>query len=630
MCGIAGGFWQSDHEVVEVQICSALNTMHHRGPNDRGHEISRDAERTVALGQTRLSIIDLSSGGHQPMLSPDKSLAIVFNGEIYNYKELRNQLRSLGREFQTESDTEVLLTAWVHWGPACLPRLNGMFAFVVHDRVRHKLYCARDAFGIKPFFYEQSDSGFVFASEQQALRALRSGTPKPDLQRGYDYLVHGDYDSQERTFIEGVKHLPPGTLLEVALCSMEPAKLTTWWRAPTANTFRYSFADAAEAVRDMFLSSVRLHLRSDVPLGIALSGGLDSSSVVCAVRHIHPDMPIRTFSYIADDDEISEEAWVDSINNSVRATSHKIRLTAGDFSRDLDKLISVQGEPFGSTSIYAQYRVFQLAKETGTTVTLDGQGGDELLAGYSGYPGQRMLSLLEGRHYIGMHQFARAWGKWPGRSYRRAYMYLARATFSDGIYRVARRALGRDFAPAWLRTEVLNEIGVRFREVRTPLLPELKGRRVVEQLAYSLQVRGLPHLLRHGDRNSMAFSIESRVPFLTVPMAELLLSMPEPYLISKSGETKCVFRAAMRGIVPDTVLDRRDKIGFATPERRWLLQLAPTLRKWLEEAGSIPFIDCKQLLIAFDRVMEGKKAFDWQVWRWVNYVRWYGTQGFNG
>lgn len=629
MCGIAGGFWRGDDERIEVRIRSALNSMRHRGPNDSGHEITRSAERTVALGQTRLSIIDLSSGGHQPMLSSDSSLAIVFNGEIYNYKELRAQLHSLGRTFQTESDTEVLLAAWAHWGPACLPRLLGMFAFVVHDRMRHKLFCVRDAFGIKPFFYEQNDDGLIFASEQLALRALRFRTPKPDLQRGYDYLVHGDYDSQERTFLDGVRHLLPGALLEVDVASTKPAQPIMWWRAPTENTFRYSFADAAAALRQQFLSSVKLHLRSDVPLGIALSGGLDSSAMVCAVRHMDPAVPIHTFSYIAEDDEISEERWVDTVNEFARATAHKLRLTAGDFARDLDRLISIQGEPFGSTSIYAQYRVFQLAKETGITVTLDGQGGDELLAGYDGYPGQRMLSLLEGHRYLAMHKFARAWGTWPGRSYWRAFMHLGRVVFPDGIYRVARKVLGRDFEPTWLRTDLLREAGVNCREARTPLRSELQRRRVIEQLAYSLQTRGLPHLLRHGDRNSMAFSIESRVPFLTVPMAELLLSMPEQYLISESGETKCVFRAAMRGIVPDSVLDRRDKIGFATPERGWLLQVAPVLREWLEEGSSIPFINCQRLLTAFDGVMQGKAAFSWQVWRWVNYIRWYRTQGFN-
>lgn len=630
MCGIVGGFWHRDREDIEVRLRLALDCLQHRGPNDRGYEVVRDPSGTIAIGQTRLSVIDLGSGGHQPMVSADGRISLVFNGEIYNYRELRDELRALGRSFRSESDTEVLLEAYAVWRAACLPRLVGMFAFVVHDRVRGRLFCARDAFGIKPFFYEWSDERFLFASEQPALRELRAAPFEPDLQRAYDYLVHGDYDSQERTFVKDVRHLLPGTFLDVDLTSIERPAPVAWWRAPTARTCELSFADAVDAVREQFLQNVKLHLRSDVPLGMALSGGIDSSAVVCAVRHMAAELPIHTFSYIADDPRISEENWVDLVNQRVGAISHKVRVTAGDLERDLDHIVSIQGEPFGSTSVYAQYRVFKLAKEAGITVTLDGQGADELLAGYDGYPGQRMLSLMEGRHYLAMDRFARSWGSWPGRSYRRAYMYLGRAILPDTLYSHARKALGRDFQPAWLKIGLLRETGVTFGEARTPLRPEGKCRRVIEQLAYSLQVRGLPHLLRHGDRNSMAFSIESRVPFLTPGMAQLLFSLPEHYLISDSGETKRVFRAALRGIVPDVILDRREKIGLATPEREWFLHVAPKAREWLGEGFAIPFIDSKSLLAAFDAVVSGSAQFSWQAWRWANYVRWYQIQGFNG
>ena len=265
----------------------------------------------------------------------------------------------------------------------------------------------------------------------------------------------------------------------------------------------------------------------------------------------------------------------------------------------------------------------KFARENGITVTLDGQGADELLAGYHGYPGQRMLSLFEQGRYGAMHGFARRWSQWPGRSYRHAWMYMGRSVFPDGLYERARKVLGRDFQPGWLRTDMLREAGVAFQETRPALAPSNRGRRVVEQLAYSLQTRGLPHLLRHGDRNAMAFSIESRVPFLTPPMAQLLLSLPESYLISDAGETKHVFRAAMRGIVPDEILDRRDKIGFATPERDWFMSIAPMTREWLQDAAAVPFLDPAALLAAFDGVIAGRTPFTWQVWRWVNYVRWY-------
>ena len=458
---------------------------------------------------------------------------------------------------------------------------------------------------------------------------MRNRPFEPDLQRSYDYLVHGDYDSQERSFLKGVKHLPPGSFLEVDVTSKNRSRPTTWWRVPTAET-KLSFPDAAAALREQFLSSINFHLRSDVPVGMALSGGIDSSAIVCAVRHLAPDIPIHTFSYIADDSRLSEEKWVDLVNEKVRAIPHKVRVTGDDLMRDLDRLIAIQGEPFGSTSIYAQHRIYQLAKENGITVTLDGQGADELLAGYSGYPGQRLLSLFESRRFLAMHRFARSWAAWPNRSYWQAFMYLGKVVFPDSIYRYARKSLGRDFEPAWLKTNLLREAGVEFREARMPFRRDYRQRRVIEQLAHSLQIRGLPHLLRQGDRNSMAFSIESRVPFLTAQMAELLLSLPEHYLIAESGETKSVFRAAMRGIVPDAILNRRDKIGLATPEREWFLQGGQGMRKWFRDGDSIPFINRNELAAAFDAILDGKVPFSWQAWRWVNYIRWYGAQGFNG
>lgn len=628
MCGIVGGFWRYASVGIEKRAAAALDLLSHRGPDDRGLEVLPCVNGTVMLGQRRLSIIDLSSGGHQPAHSADGTLAMVYNGEIYNYRELRDELRACGRVFTTQSDTEVLLAAWAEWGRDCLSRLQGMFAFVIYDSRREVLACVRDAFGIKPLFVHANGDEFLFASEQAALARLRSGAVRPDLQRAYDYLVHGDYDSSQRTFVEGVHHLLPGSLLEVDLRTGRQSGPDFWWRAPVTRISSLSFDQAVEATREQFLQNIRLHLRSDVPLGAALSGGVDSSAVVCAIRHVEPKIDIHTFSFVADNDALSEEKWIDLVNEAVGAKSYKVRAGASDLARDLDRLIETQGEPFGSTSIYAQYLVFQRAKAEGITVTLDGQGADELLAGYDGYPGQRMLSLLEGRNVTAMHRFARASAQWPGRSYRRTWLELGRVVLPDWAYARSRKVMGRDFRPSWLDVDMLERAGVIFGETRTPLSEAHRGRRVIEQLGFSLQDRGLPHLLRHGDRNAMAFSIESRVPFLTVPMAELLLGLPEDYLISDEGESKHVFRAAMRGIVPDAILDRRDKIGFTTPEREWLTALGPIARGWLADAENIPFVRHRNLTAAFDDVMSDRKCFSWQLWRWINYVRWYARQGF--
>jgi asparagine synthase (glutamine-hydrolysing) len=286
-------------------------------------------------------------------------------------------------------------------------------------------------------------------------------------------------------------------------------------------------------------------------------------------------------------------------------------------------MIRAQGEPFGSTSIYAQYRVFQLAKENGITVTLDGQGADEMLAGYSGYSGQRLRSLVETGHLLAASRFARAWAQWPGRSLSMAGKTLVGQLSQGALYQMLRTLHAGKSNPSWLNVATLHEQGVNTSFPRIQPTYTARGRRVVAALALALQQRGLPALLRHGDRNSMRFSVESRVPFLTLDMVDLLFSMPENYLISPQGETKSVFRAAMRGIVPDEVLDRRDKIGFATPEQDWLLSMAPTVRQWLQADLNLPFFNQAKILQEFDGIVAGKKPFSWQVWRWVNFCRWY-------
>jgi len=623
MCGIAGVFRKSNKANCAAAVDEALALLAHRGPDDSGIFSQAMPAGNLCLGQTRLSIIDLSKRGHQPMFVEDGSLGIVYNGEIYNYKELRRDLVSEGWTFNTETDTEVLLKCWAAWGAACLPRLEGMFAFAVLDQRSRSLTCVRDAFGIKPFFYSASHGDFVFASEIRAISALRTSRPDADLERAYAYLVHADYDSSDSTFVNGVKHLRPGAMLRLDLDTGKVADPQTWWRPDPSSAADISFADASDVLREKFLESIRIHLRSDVPLGAALSGGIDSSAVVCAMHHIAPENPIHTFSYIAEDSDLSEERWVDIVNATVGATPHKVYATVSDFERDLDDIVRVQGEPFGSTSIYAQYRVFRHARENGIVVTFDGQGADELLAGYDGFPGQRMLSLVEQREFRALLEFLRRWSEWPGRTTARAIAHLGRLVLADGLYAAARKRLGRDYRPQWLDLDAFEKQGVAFTERRPKRSKVNRGRRVAEQLAYNLQVRGLPHLLRHGDRNAMAFSIESRVPFLTVSMAEFLLSLPEHYLISQTGETKSVFRAAMRGIVPDIILDRKDKIGFATPEQRWFQQIMPKLREWLEDADAVPFIDRQSLIREFDEVMAGRRPFSWQIWRWVNYTRWY-------
>lgn len=618
MCGIVGGLFNSKIENLSQTFESSLDGISHRGPDDRGYEVFEiSKDENLLLGHTRLAILDLSDSGHQPMTSKDGVITIIFNGEVYNYKELRVELVKVGYSFTTETDTEVLLNAFHYWGVGCLSKLIGMFAFCAYDRKKNKLTLVRDAFGIKPLFYALKGDRFIFASEINPVLELFGEQSRPDLQAAYDYLVHGEYDSNEHTFFEGVKHLRPASYIEYDLETLKLSKPKIWWSPSIKENKSISFDEAVEQLRKKFLDSVRLHLRSDVPLGAALSGGVDSSALVCAMRYLEPDMTIHTFSYIAEGSK-SEEKWVDIVNGCVNAIAHKVVATPEELMRDLDDLIKTQGEPFGTTSIYAQYRVFKLAKEQGITVTLDGQGADELLAGYIGYPGERLMSLFEKGSIFKAFSFVGKWSNYPGRSSKKAWMYLGRKILPDQFYRYARKLMGRNSEPEWINMDLFKKAGVVTKERRVRATSSAKGRRVVEQLAYSLHYRGLPSLLRHGDRNSMRFSIESRVPFLTIDLAEYLYSLPENYLISDAGNTKHVFREAMKGILPDEILERKDKVGFETDDKAWK-------RIYVDELSLSKFGSSNEIVDGQTFVMSPDGDNEKLCWRVMNYIKWHNV-----
>jgi asparagine synthase (glutamine-hydrolysing) len=579
-----------------------------------------------------LSVIDLSVNGRQPMSSDDGRYSVVYNGELYNYRELREELRQAGAGFKTESDTEVLLAAWAQWGTAALPRLKGMFAFAIVDLQLGTLTCARDAFGIKPLLLSYQPHHFQFASELSAVAALRRQGAQLDLQRAYDYLVHGAYDDGDATFVAGISHLLPGTFRVLDTKTGALSSPTTWWTPSVTQTAPMSFDEAAGHLRRLFIDSVQLHLRSDVPTGAALSGGIDSAAIVCAIRHIEPSAEIKTFSFVARGTPVSEENWIAQVNRHAGARSHTVQVDPEELVRDLDDLIAAQGEPFGSTSIYAQYRVYKLAREHGVTVTLDGQGADELLAGYHGFPGQRVRSLLDNGDWTAAARFLREWARWPGRTPARAIKSLVDEYAGNELHEIAHRVAGSRTAPGWVNAALLREQGVLLSHPRQPAKNAVIGRRMIAELACSATRRGLPSLLRHGDRNSMRFSVESRVPFLTTELADFVFSLPEHFLVSDTGETKSLLRAAMRGLVPDTVLDRRDKVGFATPELDWLSPLAAQARDWIGEADGIGFLRRDPMLREFDSMLAGRVRFSWQAWRWINFCRWHSRvlQPMNG
>jgi asparagine synthase (glutamine-hydrolysing) len=598
MCGFIG-YFSPVNNVSSESIRSSLDSIAHRGPDDEGIISFKLGLNELCLTHRRLSIIDLTSNGHQPFFDNSGRYTIIFNGEIYNYQELREELELFGIIFRTKTDTEVLLEAWKFWGDNCWPKFSGMFSVAIFDIEKQNLILVRDAFGIKPLYYYTNSTSLYFASEIPAILKIVPTIPYLNLQRAYEYLIFDNYDNDESTFFESIHQLKPGHFIKFDLKDFtNEIKQFRWWLPDILQKSKLNFNDATEKLRDLFLQSVRLHLRSDVPIGAALSGGVDSSAIVCAIRHLEPQMPIHTFTYIANDSKINEEKWANIVNNKVNANVNKVFVNSNELVDDLNDLIKIQGEPFSGTSIYAQYRIFKKAKEQGIIVTLDGQGADELLGGYYGYPDKKIQSLLFSNQWAKSIDFSKYWAKRSNRSPLDPWKHLLATKIPNRFFYSVAKVFGRFETPVWLNTKYLSENAVFLRYPERIKIVDSYDRKLVEQLANELVALRVPRLLRYSDRNSMRFSIESRVPFLTTELANFTYSLPESYLVSDEAESKHIFRHAMRNIVPDEILDRKDKIGFETPEIELIKSLHKPFKKILNSTKEIPFLN-KELLIKF-------------------------------
>jgi asparagine synthase (glutamine-hydrolysing) len=613
----------------EANIGMLTDKLAHRGPDDHawlawsdsGIVFGRDqtvAHGKVIMGHRRLSIIDLSVDGRQPMASTDGRLHITYNGEVYNYRELRSELESLGHRFHTRTDTEVMLACLSLWGLDAVARFKGMFAFTLLDLQRRKLYAVRDHFGIKPLYYCRFSRGLAFASEIPPLLELPGVRREPDAQAVYDYLMFGNSAHNQDTMFAGIRQLPPASILEIDVDTLVYEEPSRYWGLGLEENDCGGYEQAVARVRDLFLENIRLHLRSDVPIGSALSGGIDSSAIVCAVRELEPQADIRTFSYIAPG-ALSEERWVDTVNSRVGATCIKVRPVADDLLRDLDDLITAQGEPFGNTSIYAQYCVFRSASQQGIKVMLDGQGADEMLAGYVGYQGSFLAGLLKQKRFIAAMRFLGRSSRWSGRSRRLITQLAARQLLPPNLQALGRRLIGKPLTPDWLNIGWFRERGVDFSapDAHNKTVHSLR-----ESLIDTLQRTSLPALLRYEDRNSMRFSLESRVPFLTHDFAELVIGLPAEYLINEAGISKSIFRQAMRGIVPDSVLERQDKLGFATPEDIFTAKLQTVPDDIFNDTELQELFDSRALSGYFYYLAKKIKKRDFRTWRMVNLFRW--------
>jgi asparagine synthase (glutamine-hydrolysing) len=570
------------------------------------------------------------------MCTSDRRYWIVFNGEIYNYIELREDLRKQGYCFESQSDTEVILAAFQAWGTQCLDRFNGMFAMLLFDRSEGKLLAARDRFGIKPLYYWVSPLGeLAFASEIKQFTVLPGWAAEINGQRAYDYLAWGLTDHTHETLFSGVFQVRPGTLLEVNV-SESPAGQsrsapgrplpTSQWYTLTPRPFTGSFEDAAEQFRDIFTQAVCLRLRSDVPVGSCLSGGIDSSSIVCTMERLlaagGDNGAQRTFSACADVERYDERRFIDEVVRATRVEARYVYPSLPDLFAVLDRISWHQDEPFGSTSIFAQWCVFRLAAESGVTVMLDGQGSDEQLAGYHSFFAPRLTGLLKRREFAQLDAELRAVKQLHGIRGPAALKLIMSMLLPRAIRPLARRVASRTpVSPTWLNAPRLGA---------APEDPYARRGAItdsVEALSHAqLTSTNLQMLLHWEDRNSMAHSIEARLPFLDFNLVEFALGLPEEYKLAL-GMTKRVLREAMRGVLPESIRQRTDKLGFVTPEEVWLREREPRAFESLLKgaiSNSAGVLNAS-LLTKFERIVSGDEPFSFVVWRAISFASWMKT-----
>jgi asparagine synthase (glutamine-hydrolysing) len=546
----------ADRAVVERMVA----TIAHRGPDDSGFW----SNGSVAMGFRRLAIIDRSLAAHQPMLAPDGQAVLVFNGEIFNYVELRDELRSLGHQFHSTGDTEVLLAAWRQWGENCVDHLVGMFAFVIWDERRRVLFGARDRFGVKPLFAYRGKDVVMLASEIKAIQASGLYEHEENWEAIAGYLLTGTLDDGVATCFRGIEHIPPAHSFNLAFDGS--LRQRRYFDLPEQTLERTD--DAPEMLARLLEDSVRIRMRSDLPTGVCLSGGLDSTAIVCEMARrrelAHDPQPLLAFNYNTRD--YDESAYIAETLRVTGATLVSSRVTEREMWDSMPRVMHFHDEPLHSMNALVSFDLMRLARQHGAIVVLNGQGADEILAGYSSFYGDYWTSLVasgrmrEAAREIGA--YARAFGvdRWKLEAQVARQIGFRAVGLAPGyglLAGVARRILLR--RNPWFSRELVRNAPDR---VSSP------GIRLEHAQRQSLTTDPLPLLLRVEDRNSMAHGVEVRVPFLDHRLVSYALALPIDWRI-RGPWNKYVLREALRGRIPESVRTRQDKMGFPVPTGRW-------------------------------------------------------------
>ena len=602
--------------MAPVHLKKMTDAIAHRGPDGEGYWSNR--KETVHLGHRRLSIIDLSKNAAQPMSFANR-YQLVYNGEIYNYIEIRSFLQNKGYNFSTQSDSEVILAAYDHWKEKCLQQFDGMFAFAIWDEKEEILFAARDRFGEKPFYYYEDEGNFIFASEMKALWAV-GVEKKIDNKMLLNYITLGHVQNcidKEQTFFEDIYSLPPSHYLRFDPAAKQFSKITRYWSINKELKKDISAADAVEQFNELFNASVKRRLRSDVAVGTSLSGGLDSSSIACSITRLQNDDGVtnkpgklQSFSAVFPGFENDESSYIQTVISALDITNRQTTPSAPEMVQQFEKLCYQQEEPFQSSGIFAQYRVFELAKKNGVKVLLDGQGADETLAGYPKYIHWYLQEVLS-RNKLGATRLERnAFRKneqpfrWDIKNFVAAFlpshaaMQLEKNEYRKTIHHP-------DISPDFLKLSA----GRDWEGIHKPIVTKLN-----DILHFNTTEMGLEELLRFADRNSMAHGVEVRLPFLNHELVEFIFSLPSQ-LKMHDGWTKYLLRRAMDKKLPDDIVWRKRKVGFEPPQKKWMED--PILVEYIREA-KMKLVNAGILTKkAFDKKVEPLSAhadrnYDWR------------------
>jgi asparagine synthase (glutamine-hydrolysing) len=617
MCGIAGILVSgNDAEALSTSrgislVKKMTNAIAHRGPDGEGHWANNSGN--IFLGNRRLAIIDLSDSASQPMHYANR-YTIVHNGEIYNYIELKKQLQQRGYRFHSASDTEVILAAYDCWKDECVEKLDGMFAFAIWDEKEQQLFATRDRFGEKPFYYYEDEEHFIFASEMKALWAI-GVERKIDDKLLLNYITIGHVQNsmdKEQTFFENIFQLPPAHYLHASPHSYR-AKIFKYWSINREIRIDIDAADATEYFTELFTDSVQKRMRSDVSIGASLSGGLDSSSIAATLAGLRsPGSTLQTFSAIFPGFERDESAHVQKVIKQTGLGNYSLQPNADGLIKEFEKLCYHQEEPFQSAGIYAQYKVFELASISETKVLLDGQGADEVLAGYPRYIHWFLQEVLS-RHKLGATQKERvALQKnhqpfnWNVKNFFAAFLpaHAAIQLEKNEYHKTIKNSdIDRDF----LRLQV----GREWEGIHKPIVTKLN-----DILYFNTIELGLEELLRFADRNSMAHGVEVRLPFLQHELVEFVFSLPSQFKIHE-GWTKWLLRSAMNKKLPDEIVWRSDKVGYEPPQEQWMKEAR--MQDYIHEARK-KLVDAKILAKkVLEKPIEAKPAYadDNYDWRYL-------------